>query len=61
MVWQPAEGGSAASATEWAEGAEGADEYRNPSWAAEDIAEAEVEAVEDAAAVEEVAEVFGNG
>ena len=26
MVWQPAEGGSAVSATEWAEGAEGADE-----------------------------------
>ncbi len=26
MVWQPAEGGSAVSATEWAEGADGADE-----------------------------------
>ncbi len=57
MVWQPAEGGSAVSATEWAEGAEGADESES-ELAAEDIAEAEVEAVEDAVVVEEVAEVL---
>jgi N utilization substance protein A len=61
MVWQPAEGGSAVSATEWAEGAEGADEAEGGSGGelvAEDIAEAEVEAVEDAVVVEEVAEVL---
>jgi N utilization substance protein A len=57
MVWQPAEGGSAVSATEWAEGAEGAEGEAAAELVAEDVAEAEVEAVEDAVSVEEAAAV----
>ncbi len=56
MVWQPAEGGSAVSATEWAEGAEGAEEVAS-ELVAEDVAESEIEAVADAVAVEEAAAV----
>ena len=56
MVWQPAEGGSAVSATEWAEGAEGADEGAS-ELVAEDVAESEIEAVANAVAVEEAAAV----
>ena len=60
MVWQPAEGGSAVSASEWAEGADGAEDGSAVEAASELVAEdvdvAEVEAVEDAVAVEEAAE-----
>jgi N utilization substance protein A len=58
MVWQPAEGGSAVSASEWAEGADGAEGDPVAELVAEDVDEAEIEAVADAVAVEEVAEVL---
>ena len=49
MVWQPAEGGSAVSATEWAEGADGVDEGAAVEEAvAEVVGEVIEEAVEEA-------------
>jgi len=56
MVWQPAEGGSAVSASEWAEGADGAEGEATAELVDEDVDVAEVVAVDDAVAVEAVAE-----
>ena len=50
MVWQPAEGGSAVSATEWAEGADGADEAAADGAPGDAPADADADAGADSSA-----------
>ena len=52
MVWQPAEGGTAVSATEWSQGADGAEPAAGAETEAEVVAEVVAEGAEVAAEVE---------